>query len=578
MATWYFCKNGNHWSEQEFHCSKCEEFLGLGPESCESETDPGVVEESKADLFVPDEGLIKKIQENPRSGVGAGGSVEGQSNLLILVPIQEPAVSRREQNGSIKSFLAELNKQSPPMCEEIVKREIEKTKLLSEVDIKSMPISDCIGVLARLTCTLQAVPAMSEDHKECLQKLYQSMKLDPEFAEDDRKRRAKVLDMLTSEESGIGQMREACDSGAIKVFDQKNRDLFNNIGQTQASILQEGFVPEPLIFKELGKNAGECKGNQAYISTTSQNRSFDEVLDTVIHETTHAYQNYLIKELDRSITPDDPRYAQAMLFKLNQRTFIYPSDDRTSETIAQDLAYRKQPLEKHAWKAGGEAGRVFDVKSAPLRIAMVRSNLQDYDGEERQRINTLLDKAEKELQAKQPRTGVIAIHLSSCETLAIDDTQKSLFAMFDKIYGDLEAKSDKEVILGLEASCSDFLFKPSVGGLQEALKCWNSMKPWWKGALSFKEIQTSCSAASDKIKDVISDYEKREKKTESGLSACTEIRSSRKSLAEVWLKLEEEERPVWEKVDDARGILEQLEQLSVKAQKTLGSLETTNTK
>ncbi|WP_232664461.1 hypothetical protein [Pseudonocardia sp. TRM90224] len=81
--------------------------------------------------------------------------------------------------------------------------------------------------------------------------------------------------------------------------------------------------------------------------------NFDDILDTLVHENTHNRQRLLVEQLS---TPNAPapgtvEHQQATLFALNSGTagYIEPPDN----------VYPHQPIEEHAFLAGGIAGRLF---------------------------------------------------------------------------------------------------------------------------------------------------------------------------------------------------------------------------
>jgi DNA-directed RNA polymerase subunit RPC12/RpoP len=93
---------------------------------------------------------------------------------------------------------------------------------------------------------------------------------------------------------------------------------------------------------------------------------FKEVLDTILHENSHAWQNMLVEKLKKSppftqadadgILNDPNLKAQAEFFLENDATYI------TSGVSPE--AYRHEPLEEQAWSFGGNASRDLLVPPA----------------------------------------------------------------------------------------------------------------------------------------------------------------------------------------------------------------------
>src|SRR5262249_38296782 len=76
---------------------------------------------------------------------------------------------------------------------------------------------------------------------------------------------------------------------------------------------------------------------------------FGQILDTVIHENTHAYQNKLIKDLnDGTLKEGDLEYEQALLFRENEQGYV----DNSNDNPLQAQAYQREPLEIHAMTMG----------------------------------------------------------------------------------------------------------------------------------------------------------------------------------------------------------------------------------
>ena len=78
------------------------------------------------------------------------------------------------------------------------------------------------------------------------------------------------------------------------------------------------------------------------------------ILDTVVHENSHAYQMMLMDKLDKGqLDPSDPAYDQARLFKENNLAYVGNSSGNKN----QNAAYEGQPLEIHANTMGPKVTR-----------------------------------------------------------------------------------------------------------------------------------------------------------------------------------------------------------------------------
>lgn len=105
--------------------------------------------------------------------------------------------------------------------------------------------------------------------------------------------------------------------------------------------------------------------------------SFKELLDTLTHENTHAYQEKLIRDFRAGkITPGSPDYAAAMVLEMNDSEgYVSPDESReyknycNTHGLPVQSPYMTQVCEQHAWGAGRKAGRAAykAIKKAPTQ-------------------------------------------------------------------------------------------------------------------------------------------------------------------------------------------------------------------
>lgn len=104
---------------------------------------------------------------------------------------------------------------------------------------------------------------------------------------------------------------------------------------------------------------GELEVNFHYPNGTE----FRELMDTLTHENTHAYQEKLIRDFRaKTIKPGDSDYAAAMILDMNDtqgdtQGYIQADDKRSYDKTLSVNAYKVQPCEKQAWAAGGKISR-----------------------------------------------------------------------------------------------------------------------------------------------------------------------------------------------------------------------------
>lgn len=111
---------------------------------------------------------------------------------------------------------------------------------------------------------------------------------------------------------------------------------------------------------------GDCGGwsgsdNRININLNSADfGDFKELLDTLTHENTHAYQEKLIKDFRAGNIPEgDPNYNAAMVLEMNDSAgYVSPSESKEFRKLDNSKnPYMDQVCEKHAWRAGRMAGQ-----------------------------------------------------------------------------------------------------------------------------------------------------------------------------------------------------------------------------
>jgi hypothetical protein len=219
---------------------------------------------------------------------------------------------------------------------------------------------------------------------EALKKLYRVMKPDPAFETDDRQKRDNVLRGLQADPTA-NRMRDGWGTTYRAVSEADLRTLQTQVVDHRAPGMLDP-MRDRLSFDRspaMGSSAGQCSGKQVRVNP-DQLSTFDDTLDTVVHETTHAYQKHLEEQIDSgALGTADPRYVQAQIFKFNNKGYfkLGPKPRPGASQAEQDRyneeyqIYHDQPVEMHAHKAGNEAGRLFNVRSARVRLANARADI-----------------------------------------------------------------------------------------------------------------------------------------------------------------------------------------------------------
>jgi hypothetical protein len=106
---------------------------------------------------------------------------------------------------------------------------------------------------------------------------------------------------------------------------------------------------------------------------------FESLLNTIVHENTHNYQYMLMNSysgLDlTAVTAADPLRFQVSMFMLNDGPG-YVMGGSPGSTPDEDAVYRVQPMERHAWLAGGEVTGLFQ-EAAQNEVSRLMSALEE---------------------------------------------------------------------------------------------------------------------------------------------------------------------------------------------------------
>jgi hypothetical protein len=233
-----------------------------------------------------------------------------------------------------------------------------------------------------------------EGQKVC-NKLYKVTSMDEQFRRNDIQQRQTYLTAL----SNNPHLRDASvPENWIALTNDEKKDLMQSALNEQFRVLSPGATPPPIELKywpddepdqdkvQQAEDSGTLPqgyydpnvhkiifwvyrrdGDDVSNKEKGPLKDFKEAIDTAIHETSHAYQNELVKQLNEveagTRMPPPPKaweVEQAKLFRLNQIAYEDGGLDRD--------AYLKEPLEIHAWLAGGTAAMLFDYDSAVMDL------------------------------------------------------------------------------------------------------------------------------------------------------------------------------------------------------------------
>lgn len=339
--------------------------------------------------------------------------------------------TRTRQNEDIKKSIEDLDsavaKGKVADKRKLVKEAVDSINAQQPKDLADLPVLDQIKLIKQVQIPAEPDGKLTADQKKALSKIFRSIKMEKEFQEHDKAARKDILESLVKE-TELTKARDNWNKTTVLGADKKK--AIKKAQDLQCARL--GFTPDPIQYASLDDNQyGVCSGKTVKISTEPKcANDFNEMMDTIIHETTHAYQDFLVDELnDGKLKTDDPRYAQAWLFKLNKGQAYLDAPPTISDADrkiparkkAYDEAYagyKDQPMELHAWKAGNEAGRAFDVNAVALELASLTATISALTPDAASQANDLVAKFQNK-QSVMEGTEMIA-EIDALATKAYD--------------------------------------------------------------------------------------------------------------------------------------------------------------
>ena len=308
------------------------------------------------------------------------------TSTTATTPVINTTQQRAQKNQRLKDALAIITGGTDPERQQRATATADHVMRSSPEQLAARSPEENVQALAALTSVNVRVVIDATTYQEnvpptmkaALAKLYENMALDPDFENQDRGQRDAILGAIANDPAA----QNLAEADWVPGYDEEDANTsetrLRQLQALQKQHLPPGmFGPGDQLTLEAsldGDQSGVCRGKQVAISgDTDVNHSFDETLNTVVHETTHAYQKHLENTVD-TMSLDDPRYVQAQLFKFNSKGYAEPPDkpDANASNAEREeyerlyAAYKNQPTERHAWQAGNEAGRLFDARAGAL--------------------------------------------------------------------------------------------------------------------------------------------------------------------------------------------------------------------
>lgn len=211
----------------------------------------------------------------------------------------------------------------------------------SDADIAKLSSKDQVALLRDIVGNGKP----TGDLRKAQIKIFRNMKLDPGFKAREAARADKVADEVKDD----ADVKASAKDWAGTTKDQKIKALTKLM---TAQCKQLGIPVPPLATYDKAPDAkGSVEdgnydphdGKMHFNINAGANKTFTDAMDTIVHETSHAYQHDLVKRFkDGTMKPDDPDYAEAQMLEAND------SDDDYIQPDEDMAAYVAQPEENHA--------------------------------------------------------------------------------------------------------------------------------------------------------------------------------------------------------------------------------------
>ena len=215
----------------------------------------------------------------------------------------------------------------------------------------------------------------TKDGLKQLCRLYSKSKPDPEFMKKRAQQREAIVDEILTipEVKGVFDKKGAVDSKAWKQFIKdadKVEAMLTKICDKQCDTLGMPRIPVRQNPKPpKGRTNGVLTfGGYNPASNSIRLKMHPDCLktvkdgfDTIIHETFHAHQDFIVKKLKSGdIGPDDPDFSTAMMYMVNDIGigYVQSSDDGVGQKN-----YEMQPTEFDSFHHAGETIKAALIKA-----------------------------------------------------------------------------------------------------------------------------------------------------------------------------------------------------------------------
>jgi hypothetical protein len=254
----------------------------------------------------------------------------------------------------------------------------------------------------------KGIPVWAEDTTGTIsaeRKASVDMILDIQFDEGFKTREQEKRNKTAAELIDDKKVQEAHENWPDWYDDQKKYDkeikaFVETVLAKQGKIIGLGDKPTNVVYVPDGGESVTTSGlfdvGSGELQIFRIDPDFQDFLNTLTHENTHAFQAKLVEGLDSGgIGPNHPDYRAALALKMNRgHSYISPDLSKQYDDEEPKMAYMEQCSEWHAFKAGDE------VSSAVMEKLNARLSLEKQQQNRDRTFESKL-KLSKELQAAE---------------------------------------------------------------------------------------------------------------------------------------------------------------------------------
>ena len=299
-----------------------------------------------------------------QAAVDAAVATDNFDNAAKLLPDLNTKVDA--YLGKVKTKEDDIKKKSDEVTKQLdsasdaTRGDVAKAaaKALTEEQVMGLPTP----VRNRLLSEMQK-GGLSDDEKGACKNLFSQKYLDPKFEKLDDANRQKLIEKMKLDpdfkkaRDNWATMPESERVAVLKKAADYQAEVYG-IGKTDVEAYSPKNPDGTLRRQRMGEYS-DADGKLKVSREAMQDKGFDTVIDTVVHENAHRHQAALVKKLNTKppgLKPGDPEYDQAMTFKLNDTQHGYYVQPKINSTDAatpdRGDEYFTQPQESHSRRTG----------------------------------------------------------------------------------------------------------------------------------------------------------------------------------------------------------------------------------